>query len=134
MLLGEKGFATFVRYHPGYSSDVNASVPNAFATAAFRFGYTLINPTFARLDKENKPLSIGPLGLREAFFNPLQYYISGGTDPILHGLLQDRSRQVDKFVNRVLTIQRFAESDDSIGQDLAACNIQRGREDAIPSY
>ena len=134
LLLGDTGFNTFIGSYPGYSSDVNASVPNAFATAAFRFGHTLINPTFARLDKENKPLSIGPLGLREAFFNPLQYYISGGTDPILRGLLQDRSRQVDEFVSRVLTTQLFAESDDSIGQDLAARNIQRGREHAIPSY
>ena len=134
LLLGDTGFKTFVGPYTGYSSDVDPAIPNAFATAAFRFGHTLINPIFARLDDENKPLSIGPLGLREAFFNPLEYYVSGGTDPILRGLLQDRSREVDEFVNRVLTTQLFAESDDSLGQDLAARNIQRGREHAIPSY
>ena len=134
LLLGESGFDTFVGQYSGYSSDVNVSVPNAFATAAFRFGHSLIQPTFARLDNENRPLSIGPLGLREAFDNPLQFFISGGTDPILRGLLQDRSREVDEFVNRVLTTQLFAPSDDSLGQDLIARNIQRGREHAIPSY
>ena len=134
LLLGESGFKIFIGPYSGYFTDVDASVPNAFATAAFRFGHTLIQPMFTRLDNEHKPLSIGPLGLREAFFNPLQYYVSGGTDPLLRGLLQDRSREVDEFVNRVLTTQLFADSDDSLGQDLAARNIQRGREHAIPSY
>ena len=134
LLLGESGFDTFVGPYSGYSSNADVSIPNAFATAAFRFGHTLIQPNFARLDGENKPLSIGPLGLREAFFNPLQYFTSGGTDPILRGLLQDKSREVDEFVNRVLTTQLFASSDGSLGQDLAARNIQRGRDHAIPSY
>ena len=134
LLLGDNGFKTFIGRYSGYNSDVNASVPNSFATAAFRFGHTLIRPTFARLDNKNKPLSIGSLGLRESFFNPLQYFISGGTDPILRGLLEEKSREVDEFVNRVLTTQLFAPSDKSLGQDLAARNIQRGREHAIPSY
>ena len=134
LFFGDEGFKTFIGPYSGYKSNVEASVPNSFATAAFRVGHTLIRPTFARLDNEHKPLSIGPLGLREAFFNPLQYYVSGGTDPILRGLVEEKSREVDEFVNRVLTTQLFAPSDDSIGQDLAARNIQRGREHAIPSY
>ena len=134
LFFGDEGFKTFIGPYSGYNSSVEASVPNSFATAAFRVGHTLIRPTFARLDNEHKPLSIGPLGLREAFFNPLQYYVSGGTDPILRGLVEEKSREVDEFVNRVLTTQLFAPSDDSIGQDLAARNIQRGREHAIPSY
>ena len=134
LLLGDNGFKTFIGPYSKYKSNVDASVPNSFATAAFRVGHTLIRSKFARLDNENKPLSIGPLGLRESFFNPLQYYISGGTDPILRGLLEEKSREVDEFVNRVLTTQLFAPSDKSLGQDLAARNIQRGREHAIPSY
>ena len=134
LLLGDTGFNTFIGPYSGYNSDVNASVPNSFATATFRFGHTLINPSFARLDNDYTSLSIGKLSLGESFFNPSQYYISGGTDPILRGLLEERSREVDEFLIRVLTTQLFAPSNSNLGQDLAARNIQRGREHAIPSY
>ena len=87
----------------------------------FRFDHSLINPTFTRLDKDNNP--IGPLNLTELFFNPLQYFISGRTDPVLHGLLQDKSREVDEFVTRVLTTQFSTNSEDSLGLDFAAQNI-----------
>ena len=134
LLLGQKGLDIFVGPYKGYSYYVDASIPNSFASGAYRFGHSLINPTFARLDKKNKPLSVGPLGLREAFFNPLQYFISGGTDPILRGLLRDKSRELDEFINRVLTTQLFAPSDKELGQDLASRNIQRAREHGVPSY
>ena len=134
VIFGEDGFNTFIGSYPGFSPNTDATIPNSFATAAFRFGHALIRPEFTRLDKDNKPLDIGPLSLRDSFFNPLQYFLSGGTDPILRGLMQDSSREVDEFLTRILTKQLIAPSNSTLGQDLAARNIQCGREHGQPSY
>ena len=72
--------------YSGYNTQVNAGTANAFATAAYRYGHSLIRPQFDQLDANYRPLAIGPLNLVNAFFNPTQFRISLGTDPILHGL------------------------------------------------
>ena len=124
----------YIGSYPGYDSSVMGAVSNEYNNAAFRFGHSLISDSFARLDSDNNPLPIGPLGLREAFVNSFQYFISGGTDPLLRGLMQDTSRASDVFINRVFTTQLFAASDDSLGQDIASLDIQRGRENGLAPY
>ena len=66
-------------------------LPMAFSAAAMRFGHSMVPPSTDRLDSEGNMLPIGPLGLREAFTNTLQYFISGGTDPLLRGMLRSHS-------------------------------------------
>jgi len=133
-LLYGSQFNKYIGPYSGYDSSIDGIISNEFDTAAFRFGHTLVSDTFARLDSNNNPLPIGPLGLRESFQNSLQYFISGGTDPLLRGLMQDKSRAVDTFVNTVFTTQLFAPSDNSLGQDIASRDIQRGRGHGLASY
>ena len=118
----------------GYNNEVDPSIPNAFATAAYRYGHSQIQPFFDRLDVNYNPLPQGPLQLVDAFFNPSSYVESGGTDPILRGLITRQARFVDEFLNNILTNQLFAMNSSAPGLDLASLNIQRGRDHGLPPY
>ena len=117
----------------GFQRRIDPSIPNAYATAAFRYGHSLIRPVFARLSPEYKPIGAGPLNLLDSFFNPPQYNTSEGTDPIMRGLLTENARRSDEFLNPVLTNALFRTPED-LGRDLAALNINRGRDHGLAPY
>jgi peroxidase len=114
---------------------VNPSISNAFATAAFRFGHTIINPTLERLDETFKTISAGPLALREAFFAPERLLAEGGIDPVLRGLFAAPLKKplTNQLLNKELTERLFHRAHD-VSLDLAVMNIQRGRDHALPGY
>ena len=133
LLLGQSGFNELIENYTGYNAAINPGVPNGFTTAAYRFGHSQIRPTFDRLNENYDPIDAGPLNLVDAFFNPSQYAASGGTDPILRGLVSNSARRIDEFLNDVLTNHLF-QAGSSPGMDLASLNIQRGRDHGLPPY
>ena len=133
LILGS-AISRLIPKYKNYDPNIFPNVPNAFAAAAYRFGHSQIQPFFERLDENYQSIPAGPLSLVDSFFNNSQFLEHGGTDPILRGLLATPARQVDEFLNTVITTMLFASGSSSPGMDLASLNIQRGRDHGLPTY
>lgn len=133
-ILGGTSDELFGPYH-GFDENLNAGIANIFATAALRFGHSLIQPKLERLNEEWQSIPQGPLHLRDAFFAPWRLVDEGGTDPLLRGMFitPAKLKKPDQNVNTELTEQLFRTAH-AVALDLAAMNIQRGRDHAIPPY
>lgn len=121
--------------YKGYNPDLNPSISNVFATAALRFGHTLINPVLQRFDENFDPIIEGNLSLRNAFFAPWRLVDEGGVDPLMRGMfiIPAKLKTSTQNLNSELTEQLFYNAH-AVALDLAAINIQRGRDHALPPY
>jgi peroxidase len=123
-ILGPVGMEMLGTYK-GYDENVDPTILNEFATAAFRFGHALIQPFTFRLNESLQPIEEGNILLRDSFFAPQRYYHEGGMEPLLRGLygIPAKLKQPREIMNSELTeklfhITRF------VSLDLAALNIQ----------
>lgn len=124
LLLGPNALPTYTGYNPAVDPRVALSF-----TAAMRIGHTLLPPVLERLNNRN--ISIGDLPLESTLFQP-QLITEGGVEPFLRGLAHQVPQEVDGYI--IDALRNFGSGNSSTGFDLAALNIQRGRDHGLPSY
>ncbi|XP_050399752.1 peroxidase-like protein 3 isoform X2 [Patella vulgata] len=106
-----------------YQSRINPSIASVFATAAFRYGHSLI-PDFLVIDGKQ-------VKSRLLFNNP--QFIFTSLKSVVENILSNEAELRDRFMSSETTEHLF-EQDKGGPFDLAAFNIQRGRDHGLPSY
>ena len=119
--------------YSGYKPEVNAGISNIFSTACYRLGHSMLSENLCLVFDDGQTLG---LPLRDAFFSPSIVYEDFGINPFLHGLTRSPMQEVDTEI--VESVRSFlfhqTERDETAFLDLAALNIQRGRDHGLADY
>uniref|UniRef100_A0A8C8BK50 Lactoperoxidase n=1 Tax=Otus sunia TaxID=257818 RepID=A0A8C8BK50_9STRI len=134
LLLAEET-SKWIPSYSGYNENVDPTVSNVFSLA-FRFGHVSVRPFVSRLDDSFQPLgSFSHVPLHLAFCAPWRIIMEGGIDPLIRGMVVDHAKLMKQNQLLVEELQNHLfEQTEVMGLDLAALNMQRGRDHGLPGY
>ena len=119
--------------YSGYNPNVNPGAFNVFSAAAFRLGHTMLSSNLHRSNNLGGTIPEGDILLRDAFFNPMAIVTDGGVNPLLKGMAHQMQQEFDGKV--IDDVRNFLfGGPGSGGMDLAAINMQRGRDRGLADF
>ena len=119
--------------YAGYDPTVHPQLANSFTAAAYRLGHTLLSEQLMRIGEDGAVVPQGNILLKNAFFNPYALIEVGGIEPYFRGMGVQKQQMLDSRV--VNAVRNFLFGPPGAGGlDLAAINIQRGRERGLPDF
>ena len=115
-----------------YDPTVDVTVANEFAHALYRFGHSMLPSQLLLVDDSGT--TVDQISLRDAFFKPdMMSQAPERLGLILKGLSTEPAQQIDTRI--VEDVRSFLMLEGVPGGlDLAAINIQRGRDHGLPDY
>ncbi|GJQ67256.1 hypothetical protein Trydic_g8161 [Trypoxylus dichotomus] len=117
-------------YSYSYDPKVDPSVTNEFSAGAYRFGHSMIDGLLKIYGKSKMEEMIS---LPEVMFQPARLRKWEFLDEVLTTLSTEPVQKVDHFISEALTRYLF-KAGNPFGLDLAAINIQRGRDHGLRPY
>lgn len=120
-----------------YNPKADPTTWNEYATASCRFGHSQISSTFGLY---TQILAYGQKDAQQFTFPLKDWYMrptllsTGLTKQLINGLVGHPAEAVDPWLTKAVTNHLYQSQKDSSGGDLAATNIVRAREHAIPGY
>uniref|UniRef100_A0AC35TLS9 ShKT domain-containing protein n=1 Tax=Rhabditophanes sp. KR3021 TaxID=114890 RepID=A0AC35TLS9_9BILA len=123
-LFGEQNVQGLIPTYKGYQEQVDASISNEFAAAAFRL-HGMITTNYPLINERNQ--TIGNLRFIQGV-NQMKEILGKGTHALLRGIISQPLKKPQRFEPQ-LTEEFFGGS-----VDMATINIVRGRDHGLGSY
>ncbi|MGY6215846.1 peroxidase family protein [Methylolobus aquaticus] len=113
------------------SVDIDPAIVSEFANVVYRFGHSMLTETVDRLSADGQ--TADPIGLIEAFLNPVEFAASGidsdaAAGAIIRGMTRQVGNEIDEFVTGALRNNLVG-----LPLDLPTLNMTRARETGVPA-
>ncbi|XP_072949762.1 chorion peroxidase [Epargyreus clarus] len=126
------GLSPSAGYSSSYNPRIDPSITVEFSTSAMRFGHSVVDSKIM-IPSPKKGDVHETISIPEVMFQPSRMRIQPFLDRLLIGLTWQPMQTVDPFVSEALSRYLF-HGGNPFGLDLAAINIQRGRDYGVRTY